>query len=264
MNTIKVCDYGCRGKAKYLLKNGKWSCCVNVASCPNLREKNSRWHKGKTPNWKLGHPRGMLGKQTWNKDFTEDDYIKKFGIDRWNEIKKRGYETKKKNNSFNNWDKMTDKQKEKFKKDRSKDIRRRYEHGWLPKAGRCKKIQYKSPIAGKVRVDGFWELLVAIYFDSKKYNWERNIKRFNYINLNNKESNYTPDFWVQNLQSYIEVKGYENELTKCKLKQFKDKIQIYKEDKIREIEKELKITINQLKNKYKNTEDVIELTKIFK
>jgi Zn finger protein HypA/HybF involved in hydrogenase expression len=53
---IKLCDYGCGQKAKYLLKNGKQCCVKNYQSCPAQRRKNSKGvklaHKnGKVPNF---------------------------------------------------------------------------------------------------------------------------------------------------------------------------------------------------------------------
>jgi len=34
----KICDYGCGQKAKYSLKNGRWSCCQKWFHCPKIRE----------------------------------------------------------------------------------------------------------------------------------------------------------------------------------------------------------------------------------
>ena len=62
----------------------------------------------------------------------------------------------------------------------------------------------------------------------KEYNWKRNTKRFQYINLKGTISHYVPDFWVNELNSYIEVKGYETELDRCKWSQFKDPLVVWK------------------------------------
>lgn len=107
-------------------------------------------------------------------------------------------------------------------------IEKRYAAGWKPKAGRCKKYNHMSPIAGNVLVDGTWELKVAQYFDAQGYTWNRNTKRFPYINLNNKPSYYTPDFWVKELGGYVEVKGYETDLDRCKWKQFSLPLLVWK------------------------------------
>lgn len=117
-------------------------------------------------------------------------------------------------------------------------INKKYESGWLPRAGRCKKIKYYSPIAGQIIVDGTWELLVAQWLDAKKYNWYRNKKRFLYIKPNDKNGHYTPDFYINDINSYLEVKGYETELDRCKWKQFKEKLIIFKKEEIDKIKKD--------------------------
>lgn len=127
--------------------------------------------------------------------------------------------------------KHTSESKEKI----SNAINKRYENGWLPKAGRCKKISYFSKIAGNVLLDGTWELKVAIYFDSLNINWIRNKNRFNYIHLNGKKSTYTPDFYLPFSNTYIEVKGYETELDRCKWSQFIDKLEIWDKKKLYEL-----------------------------
>jgi len=115
-----------------------------------------------------------------------------------------------------------------------KRIIKRYEEGWLPKAGRCKKYVHTSPIAGIIHLDGTWELAVAKWLDSKQYNWKRNTKRFQYINLKNSISHYTPDFWVEELGGYLEVKGYETALDRCKWSQFTEPLLIWKNKELKE------------------------------
>ena len=117
---------------------------------------------------------------------------------------------------------------EEFKLRQRDRIIARYEAGWMPKAGRCKKYKYVSPIAGEVYLDGTWELAVAEWLDKKQYNWKRNTKRFQYTNLKGTISHYVPDFWVEELNSYVEVKGYETELDRCNWSQFKDPLVVWK------------------------------------
>lgn len=117
----------------------------------------------------------------------------------------------------------------------SKRIKERYEKGWMPKAGRCKKIEYYSKIAGKVFLDGGWELLVAKYFDGKNILWRRNKIKFPYINLKNKPSYYTPDFYLPDYKIYLEIKGYETELDRCKWKQFPFDLKVWKKNIIKKI-----------------------------
>jgi hypothetical protein len=86
-----------------------------------------------------------------------------------------------------------------------------------------------------VYLDGTWELSVAKWLDEKEYDWKRNTKRFQYTNLKGTISHYTPDFWVEELNSYVEVKGYETELDRCKWSQFKDPLVVWKRKELTEM-----------------------------
>lgn len=69
-----------------------------------------------------------------------------------------------------------------------------YASGWECKAGRCKKYDYSSHIAGDIKVDGTWELIFCKYADAMNLTWRRNITRFPYVKPNGKSSTYKPDF----------------------------------------------------------------------
>jgi hypothetical protein len=125
---------------------------------------------------------------------------------------------------------LTDEGKEIKKQKLRFAINKRYSNGWDPKCGRCKKYDYESPIAGKIKVDGNWEFNTAIYLDKIGVNWKRNYKRFSYINLNGVEATYKPDFYIFDWNSYLEIKGYETDLDKCKWKQFKYPLIIWKKE----------------------------------
>jgi hypothetical protein len=120
--------------------------------------------------------------------------------------------------------KATDETKEKMRQ----GMLNRYASGWESKCGRTKKIDYESPVAGLVKLDGSWELKVAQYLDNIGVKWERNKKRFPYWNLiKGKESTYCPDFYVEDWGAYIEVKGFVTDLDICKWIQFKDVLYIW-------------------------------------
>jgi hypothetical protein len=116
----------------------------------------------------------------------------------------------------------------------------RYEAGLYPRAGRCEKIRYVSPTAGDVLLDGTWELIAAQYMDALEWKWSRNKQRFKYTNLSGKISHYTPDFYVSELGSYLEIKGYETDLDRCKWSQFEQPLTVWKKDKISNIKSILK------------------------
>lgn len=137
--------------------------------------------------------------------------------------------------NLHNLTKAPVKHSEEFKSKQRERIIARYESGWMPKAGRCKKYLHSSPSAGNVHLDGTWELAVAKWLDSKEYRWKRNTKRFQYTNLKGTISHYVPDFWVDELNSYVEVKGYETELDRCKWSQFTDPLIVWKRKELTEM-----------------------------
>lgn len=113
------------------------------------------------------------------------------------------------------------------------NINERYKNGWESTAGRCKKLDYFSKTAGNIKVDGSWELKVAIYLDSLDVKWIRNKKRFEYFNSKkNRTSTYCPDFYIEDWNCYIEVKGYKTELDDIKWSQFQHKLEIWDKNKL--------------------------------
>jgi hypothetical protein len=233
--TKQKCEYGCDNTASYYFKSSKkWCCSKATSTCPGMKIKNSEKVKEyvssfDNPNdrWKNGHPKGATGGVGLKGKTFEEIYG-----DRSEEMKQR------RRDSFTIplWDRMTADQQELHRKNSRELIVNRYASGWMPKAGRCKKITYFSPIAGFVKLDGSWELIAAKYFDRVGYTWIRNTTRFKYLD-GDKERFYTPDFWIEELDSYIEIKGYETELDRKKWAQFPEPIQVWKKDKITQISK---------------------------
>lgn len=123
---------------------------------------------------------------------------------------------------------------EESKKRLSDVINERYNNGWVPKSGRCKHILYDSTIAGVVHLAGSWEYKVAIYLDKNSYNWRRNIQKFDYI-FDNKNRKYTPDFYLPDLDLYIEVKGYETDKDRSKWSQFTNNLEVWNKSKLIEL-----------------------------
>ena len=113
-------------------------------------------------------------------------------------------------------------------------ILKRYEDGWMPKAGRCNKYTYISEIAGTVSLDGTWELQTAQWLDENRLSWRRNTKKFPYYDDSGKLRNYTPDFWIEDWNSYLEVKGYETALDRAKWRYFPYKLLVWKKKELLE------------------------------
>jgi len=181
IETIELCCLGCRTPARFVSKSGKFYCSSNANKCTSKRMKDSAAKKGINPFEGKEHPKGAKGK-TWK--------LKKTHIP-WNKGLCGDVRCSQE-------PKTEDARRIKSEKCR-KAIQERYDAGWNPKAGRCKKIKYVSPIAGEVLLDGTWELTVAQHLDKKGYNWQRNTKRFQYINTHGKLSNILRIFLLKNL-----------------------------------------------------------------
>ena len=193
--------FWCGGVASFRFKSGRYCCSKSASSCPVMIKKNSDTHIGKCPKWKNGHPRGMLGKIPYSFGKT---YVEIFGIERAKTISESiGLRLKGKSTGVCPSFSMELERRERIRS----SINKRYENGWMPKAGRCKKIKYTSSICGDVLLDGSWELLFAEFLDTTKLKWNRNKQRFPYY-FDGKNRNYTPDFYIDDLGVFVEVKGY--------------------------------------------------------
>lgn len=70
-----------------------------------------------------------------------------------------------------------------------------------------------------INLHGSWELAYAQYLDKNKILWIRNTKSFSY-QFSQKHRKYTPDFYLPELDEYIEIKGYKVEKDEAKWSQF--------------------------------------------
>jgi hypothetical protein len=226
-----LCEYGCNQLSVATMKNGKHCCSARPSSCPEVKRKNSeaiklaRGIKGDS-FWRNGHPKGNAGKHSLKGKTYQEIYGENAKTQQ--EIRSLA------NIGKSSYHSLTEQQKLDLAATARKNILERYEAGWTPKAGRCKKIQYESPIAGTVWLDGSWELAVAKWLDCNGYTWKRNTKRFPYTNPLDKLSYYTPDFYVDEMEGYLEVKGYETELDRCKWSQFPEKLTVWKRKELTE------------------------------
>lgn len=78
--------------------------------------------------------------------------------------------------------------------------------------GRVKKVEYKG-----VLLDSQWEVDLAIWLDQNGIIWERPNKGFEYDYKGEKHI-YYPDFYLPQLNIYVEVKGYKREKDEYKWK----------------------------------------------
>ena len=69
-----------------------------------------------------------------------------------------------------------------------------------------------------------WEIKYAKYLDDNKFTWDYEPKKFILI-----DKTYSPDFYVKELKSYIEIKGWMNERSKKIMIEFNN---LYPNDKL--------------------------------
>jgi hypothetical protein len=70
-------------------------------------------------------------------------------------------------------------------------------------SGRAKIYEYNG-----VKLKGTWEVKIATVLDKYNIKWSNNIKPFNYY-WNNNWHLYFPDFYLEEYNLYLEVKGYQ-------------------------------------------------------
>jgi hypothetical protein len=96
--------------------------------------------------------------------------------------------------------------------------------------GRTKQIEYEG-----IKFHGKWELDFYLWCLSKNINVKRCNEYFEY-EWNGKRK-YFPDFYLNDYDLYIEVKGYETDRDKAKWSQFPKKIKVIRKKEIFEIRK---------------------------
>jgi transposase len=105
--------------------------------------------------------------------------------------------------------------------------------GLKEKSGRCKKYLYTKKDGTNVWLQGSWELALAVFFDEKNIQWDKNKNGFPY-KFENKDRKYYPDFYV--LGKYIEVKGYQTNQDIEKWKQFQYPLIILKKEGMKDLD----------------------------
>ena len=94
--------------------------------------------------------------------------------------------------------------------------------------GRTKQIIFDD-----IKFQGRWELDFYKWAKEKELNPVRPKSGFTYIW--NGERTYFPDFYIESLDLYVEVKGYETDRDRSKWSQFPKKLCIIKETEIKKI-----------------------------
>lgn len=124
------------------------------------------------------------------------------------------------------WNSMSPDKKDVMRNKARMNILHRYSSGWQPRAGRCKKYNYRD-----FSVDGKWELEFCKWADSNSVAYSRNYDRFGYIDENGISRMYTPDFKLMSGE-YVEIKGFQTRRDSKKWEQFPKTLIILKRSQI--------------------------------
>lgn len=192
-----VCNK-CGNPATYLSNRGIYWCNKYTSRCPEVRRLISLKHKGKYNRSKEYIP--------WNKGLTKET----------DERVKKSSETYKNNYKAGKF-KILGHSHTTETKDKLSEIRSKYlekcpngfpDVGWY-------KIQNVNGEEFTVR--GTWERDFGNYLTLHKILWIRNVY-LKYIKSDGSIHRYNPDFYLPELDLYIEVKGYFSEKDKLKTK----------------------------------------------
>ncbi len=105
----------------------------------------------------------------------------------------------------------------------SQIVMKKVEEGtWHLSFSKSRTHEYKG-----VKFHGLWEVKFAMNLDDKNVEWRRPTEKFQYT-FEGKTRNYTPDFWIPEMDSYVEIKGYTTPKDEAKWSQFPLKLVILK------------------------------------
>ena len=221
---MNICSYGCGKEAKYFFKTGNMCCEASPNKCEGKRKIDSEKKKGT-----------FKGTPAWN--------IDGFVYNPWNKGKTNVYseETKLKiSNSLKG--KSSGKgatiEKEIERKEKiSKSMKSNPNAGgYRVGSGRGNKMWYESNIAGRVFLDSSYEYRLAVFLDSNNINWTKNKIKFPYVDEDGKDRYYTPDFYLKDLELYIETKGFKTIRDDYKWNQFPYKLKVMFENDLIQME----------------------------
>lgn len=154
-------------------------------------------------------------------------------------------ETRKKLSLSSKNRKWTDEMRENHSKAMLKAVERNPEsYSSKNVSGRCKHFYVTDSYNNDVVLKGTWELLVSDLLNSLDIKWTNIIEEKIYYIWEDKKRRYYPDFYLEDYNLYIEVKGYEREVDKEKWKSVsnllilkKDEIECIKKEKFNIVEK---------------------------
>ena len=168
----------------------------------------------------------MKGKPAWNKGLNKDtdDRVKKYSITLKQLIEDKGsigYCGRK--GACNSMASVETRKK------LSKSMRNVY----AKKEPRTHQYKTKSGYYKNIWCDSSWELAYLVYCLDHNFDISRTNDRFSYT-YRDRVHSYFPDFYREDLDTYIEIKGYITDKDKSKFLQFPKNLEIIDSSKITE------------------------------
>ena len=82
-----------------------------------------------------------------------------------------------------------------------------------------KRSEYTHRDGSVILMDSTWEVAMATRLDELEVNWQRDPNmKLEYRTRGGRKRNYIPDFYLPDLDLYVEVKGYWTDAAKHKMK----------------------------------------------
>lgn len=233
---MKLCDHGCGQEAQFFAKSGKGRCAKSSNSCPGKRKRDSLKKKSKggfggRPSWT--DPNFDRSKLGWNKGLTKETDQR---------VAKASKSLKtycSKNPDLAGRAHTFEKEQQRRQKISASMKKNPNAGGYRVGSGRSKGAWYDSPFAGRVYLDSSFEIRIAKVLDKNRVIWKRNLIKFPYINENKEIRGYIPDFYLEDLDVYVEIKGYQTERDLCKWRDFPYRLIVLFEKDIKDLEEGL-------------------------
>lgn len=199
-------------KGKYLRVDKTCYCLKCPKIYANISAFVSHFWRMHTVDGRKFIPINGINKEPWNKGLKKET----------DERLKRNGETYSKNYKDGKF-KLGQKHSLETREKLSKKIQEKVENGtWHLSFSKSKTYLYNG-----IKLHGTWEVAYATYLDKNNIKWIRPKETFPYI-YKDRTRQYTPDFFLVEEQTYIEIKGYETERDRAKWKVFPEKLKIIK------------------------------------
>lgn len=114
-----------------------------------------------------------------------------------------------------------------------------------PYGKKCNHYDHISWLGNKEHLHGGWEKIVAAFLDEQKIRWCKSKKSFTYT-WQNKEHEYFPDFYLEEYNTYIEVKGCKVARDDAKWSVFPENLLVVNKDSIYNLKQFLEDNLKQL------------------